>query len=224
MTSINQIFGFENTEKYLEKFIHFEIKLNIGTVSDRVTEKYKEYLSMFDKTLFPFSDSIEEYFGAVFRDIDIRTQEQLMKKILLVHSLLYNDKKDYSFMCMEVLISILFSAYGADPNSIKTEYVKLEPWKKVFYVAGHEPAFSSFFENKFEKILFEKNHDLTHKQTYYIFQKKCRLYGAILLMWCWIHEKQGDIIVQVPQGNYYDLLNNNISELKKFIEVFQMIN
>ena len=38
MTSINQIFGFENTEKYLEKFIHFEIKLNIGTVLPDVFE------------------------------------------------------------------------------------------------------------------------------------------------------------------------------------------
>lgn len=224
MTSINQIFGFENTEKYLEKFIHFEIKLNIGSVSDRVTEKYKEYLSLFDKELFPFSDSIEEYFSAVFRDIDIRAQEQLMKKILIVHSLLYSDKKDYSFMCMEVLISILFTAYGADSNSIKTEYVKLGSWKKVFYVAGHEPAFSSFFQDKFEKIPFGQQQDPIHNITYYVLQERIGLYEAILMMWCWVHEKQGNILVQMPPGIIYDLINNNISELKKFIETFQMIN
>lgn len=224
MTSINQIFGFENTEKYLEKFIHFEIKLNIGSVSDRVTEKYKEYLSLFDKTLFPFSDSIEEYFSAVFRDIDIRAQEQLMKKILIVHSLLYSDKKDYSFMCMEVLISILFTVYGADSNSIKTEYVKLGSWEKVFSVSSQEPAFTDYFQKKFGQIRFSERITPTNNRKTYILPTDLGLYGAILFMWCWVHEKQGNILVQMPAGIIYDLINNNISELKKFIETFQMIN
>ena len=44
------------------------------------------------------------------------------------------------------------------------------------------------------------------------------------MMWCWVHEKQGNILVKMPAGIIYDLINNNISELKKFIETFQMIN
>ena len=57
--SIKQIFGFEEPGKYLEKFIQFEIKLDCGEVSKEITEKFAEYIAMFDKDIFDFDNSIE---------------------------------------------------------------------------------------------------------------------------------------------------------------------
>lgn len=73
-------------EKYLQKFINFEIKLDYGTVSERVYEKYAEFAELFDENIFQFEDSVEECLQAIFKDIDIRTQEQLVKKAMLAHN------------------------------------------------------------------------------------------------------------------------------------------
>lgn len=106
VASMKQLFGFENPEKYLEKFINFEIRLDNGIVSELITEKYADYVALFDKDLFQFEDSVEECLQAIFKDIDIRTQEQLVKKATIAHKLLFAEKKDYSFMCMELLLAM----------------------------------------------------------------------------------------------------------------------
>jgi len=52
MSSVKQIFGFENPDRYLEKFFEFEIKLDYGTASEKIIEKYSSYVDLFDKELF----------------------------------------------------------------------------------------------------------------------------------------------------------------------------
>lgn len=44
-------------------------------------EKYVEYIGLFDRKLFHFEDSVEQCIQAIFKDIDVRTQEQLVKKM-----------------------------------------------------------------------------------------------------------------------------------------------
>ena len=123
MSSVKQIFGFEKPEKYLEKFFNFEVKLDCGTVSEKISEKYAEYFALFDKDLFTFEESVEECLQNIFKDIDIRTQEQLVKKAMLAHKLLFIDKKDYSFMCMELLLTVLICVNN-DKSCIREEQVR----------------------------------------------------------------------------------------------------
>lgn len=42
--------------------------------------------------LFRFDDSVEECLRAIFKDIDIRTQEQIVNKATIVHKLLFTEK------------------------------------------------------------------------------------------------------------------------------------
>ena len=93
LSSVEQIFGFKNPEKYLEKFINFEVKLDYGMVSEAIIQKYTDYIALFDKDIFSFHEPLEECLQAIFRDIDIRTQELIIKKVTLVHKLLYSEKK-----------------------------------------------------------------------------------------------------------------------------------
>ena len=94
-----------------KKFIQFEVKLDYGDVSEKITDKHADYIALFDYEKFPFDEPVEECLRAIFKNIDIRTQEQLVKKAMIAHKLLYNDKKDYSFMCMELLLAVLICVY-----------------------------------------------------------------------------------------------------------------
>ena len=150
-----KILGFDNPEKYLEKFINFEIKLDNGSISELITEKYADYIALFNKDIFQFVDSVEECLKAIFKDIDIRTQEQLVKKSMLVHKLLYDEPKDYSFMCMELLIAVMIYVYHDTPN-FNDRPINASSFDTIFklYPSNQSPAFTSFFKEQFENIPF----------------------------------------------------------------------
>ena len=115
-SSINKIFGFTDTDKYLRKFINFEISLDLGVVSDAISDKYKDYFDCFDKDILPFADPGEDFLQKLFAEIDIRTQEQLVSRAMIAHSLLFTTKKDYSFMYMELILTVLICVYGRKIN------------------------------------------------------------------------------------------------------------
>lgn len=154
---IKKIFGINNPEKYLQKFINFEIKLDYGTVSERVYEKYAEFAELFDENIFQFEDSVEECLQAIFKDIDIRTQEQLVKKAMLAHKLLYIEKKDYSFMCMELILVVMTYVHNYKASDFEDTPIDVVSFGGMFRARGKESfevGFSKFFEEQFKKINF----------------------------------------------------------------------
>ena len=74
-TNIQHIFGFSDVDLYLKKFIQFTISLDAGKISEQIIDKYSDYISLFDSTLYPVNDSIEEFLQEIFRKIDAREQE-----------------------------------------------------------------------------------------------------------------------------------------------------
>lgn len=225
LTSVKQIFGFENPEKYLAKFISFEVKLDCGTVSETLMEKYPDYFALFDKEIFPFEDPVEECLQAIFKGIDIRTQEQLMSKVMLVHKLLYSDKKDYSFMCMEVLLAVMICVYQDDSCFIDTS-IDIGFFDEVFMPEGigSQPAFAEFFKEKFEKLKLERDIDYPNGTDIYILPECSDLYGAILFTWYWMHEKSHNNIIQYRRNGQYESISKNYEELKKYAEMIKMMS
>lgn len=108
-STIKQIFGNEiNVSGYLKKFIDFDVKLDAGKTISGCREKYKRYLDMFDESLFNIGIDLDEFFSAIFSDIEIRTEERLIDCAEVMHRMLFGDKvMDYSFMCCELMLSIL---------------------------------------------------------------------------------------------------------------------
>ena len=84
LKSVEYILGIDNSAKYLEKFINFEIELDKGEVSEKITEKYFDYINLFDNEIIPLEGSIEEYVQIIFKDIDPRTQDRLMRRVMLI--------------------------------------------------------------------------------------------------------------------------------------------
>lgn len=224
MSSVKQIFGFESPEKYLEKFFDFEIKLDYGIPSEKIVEKYAAYIALFDKEIFPFDDSIEECLQNVFKDIDIRTQEQIVKKVLLTHKLLYTDKKDYSFMCMELILAVMLLFYDEGAGFLE-KTIDIHNFENVFILSDGKSkiAFSTFFKEKFEQMTFRSQRTFSDEPLCYILPNKSSLYGAIIFTWYWMHGKNNNTIIQHTKGDSYEVISQNYEELKKFVETISMM-
>ena len=223
MSSVKQIFGFESPEKYLEKFFNFEIKLDYGMPSEKIVEKYAAYIDLFDKEIFPFDDSIEECLQNIFKDIDIRTQEQIIKKVMLTHKLLYTNKKDYSFMCMELILAVMLFIYNEDAKFLE-KTVDMDNLGIAFTSSRgkSKPVFSTFFKEKFEQIPFGSRRNLSDEPLCYILPSKASLYGAIIFTWYWMHGKNKNTVIYY-KGDSYEVISQNHVELKKFVETINMM-
>lgn len=224
MSSVKHAFGFENPEKYLEKFVSFEIKLDNGIASDKIVEKYASYIDMFDKTLFTFDDSIEECLQGIFKDIDIRTQEQIVKKAMLVHKLLYTDKKDFSFMCMELILAIMMFVCNENIKFSKRA-VDERDFQNVFLIPRGiaRPSTIRFLGEKFERTSFIKGQIFAEKAVPYILPNKNGLYEAILFTWYLLYAENSHVIIRQAEGSSYKIIAQNSEELKKYVETMHIM-
>lgn len=221
-SSIKQIFGFDDIEKYLRKFIQFTVPLDTGVISERINDKFSEYIELFDMEIFPVEDSIEEFMQVVFKGIDIREQERLVNKAMTAHKLLYSDQKDFSFMCVELLMVIL------SPRDINES--KFCPWFSKFYQIRKEKEiqneFSKFFQNKFVSVQITP---IEHKGSFispkeYRFETINSLYGAIAYIWCKIFFSKDAGMFSLPNNlTTKQLIENNIKELESFWETVKFI-
>ena len=220
-SSIKQIFGFDDIEKYLRKFIQFTVPLDTGVISERITDKFSEYIELFDMEIFPVEDSIEEFMQVVFKGIDIREQERLVNKAMTAHKLLYFDQKDFSFMCVELLMVILLPR-----NKNESKFC---PWFMNFYHTRREESiqteFSEFFQNKFVSMQVDNmNHTGIIPSTEHRFIVRNSLYEAIAFIWCKIFLSMSSEIFSLSDNSLSkDLLENNVKELEAFFKTVQFI-
>ncbi len=223
VASVKQLFGFENPEKYLEKFINFEIKLDNGSVSELISEKYADYIALFDKDIFRFDDSIEECLQAIFAGIDIRTQEQLVKKTTIAHKLLYTEKRDYSFMFMELLTAVMICVHKYQ-GLFNNASFDGSSFDRVFKPKRGElsPDFTIFFKEKFEMISFRHSHSFSGEAPKYVLPDKPSLYGALIFTWCWMHSKRS-VVFQHTTGDAYTPISDNSKDLIKFAEMINLM-
>ena len=221
-SSVKQIFGFENPEKYLEKFINFEVTLDYGTVSEKITEKYADYISLFDVDLFTFPESVEEFMRELFTDVDIRSQEQIFKRAMLAHNLLFSEKKDYAFMCMELLIGVMMCIYQYEADWYNTPLQNITTeWMFSTRKSNAKPAFVNLFEQHISLKQFEKYIIQPVSRTVYNLPKYPSLYAAIIYLWYWIHEKNQGSEFRIS-GDYV-AIEHNPDDLKKYVETIYMI-
>ena len=222
---VRHLFGFGEGNKYLEKFFDFEVKLDKGEVSEKITEKYADYISMFDKNLFKFDESVEEYLQEIFGDIDVRAQEHIVKKAMLVHKLLFSDKKDYVFMCTELLITAMMFEYGYKLSNFD-ETISVSSFDSIFVSHNKEkiPAFSDVFKRVLEALL-STDSSYEGNITYIAVPQYTNLYVAIFLIWYQMHKRNTGVKIYNNYGYGYNKINDNnmVEELKKFAETLDMM-
>lgn len=117
--NIKKVFGFDSADKYLEKFIQFELKLDKGKVSDKVIDKYKSILEQYETGNFPGEDSLQEFWQMIIMGVDERKHEHIINKLTTAHELLFsNSKKDNLFFCLELYYAVMIDVYD-QKNSLQ---------------------------------------------------------------------------------------------------------
>lgn len=110
--TIKQIFG-EQTDvnKYLAKFIKFEINLDTGNLNALFDEKFAYYLKHFEVAQNSVSneEDIALFKAHIFDGMDMRSCIEIIDKCYLLHTILSEpeEKKDFSYMCVETVLTIL---------------------------------------------------------------------------------------------------------------------
>lgn len=216
--SLNSLFGIGNTSEYLKKIINFSLELDIGKPTEAVSEKYVDYFDLFDKEIFVFNDSVEEFIQLIFNGLEIREQEELVSKAKTVHEMLFVEKKDYSFMCMELLLTVLICVYNNDMWHHKNQ--RMFNFETVFDYpnASGRPHFVNTFKTKFESLRY-----IIRNRSDIILHEPPSLYGAILHTWYWMNEGwQGHRVVVMEKGPY-NVVKENYKELRQFAELIKLI-
>lgn len=108
---IKQSFGQQTVVKqYLEKFIDFELKLDLGTVKDHFDKMFHRYTKRFDITSSSTSAiEVEEFKSYILNGLDMRKRISVIERCEMLHNILRNDEEilDSSYLCLEMLLVIL---------------------------------------------------------------------------------------------------------------------
>lgn len=223
-SGVKQVFGFDKPEKYLEKFIHFGLDMDTGIVADTILKKYADYVSLFDEKIFPVPDSIEEFFQKLFDGIGVRTQEQIMQRVSIAHKALFSDKKDYAFMCTEVLIAVMIFAYQYNRLGPGNTFI-FSKYDDIFTTSEHKNiSFSKFFGSKIDGVYFPQTHSEPGIQTSYYLPTSVFLYPAILYLWCHTHEGTKKIFFHCNKEGGYGVIYDHPSELRKFANFIKLLS
>lgn len=111
--TVKSIFGNKDdktVDRYLRKFINFELKLDYGNIQNNAWEKYQDYFGLFSGIHFPDDeDRVKEIIFNLFKcsKIDIRNQEKLIEQTRTLHKIVCTENNsDYSILLFELLVSI----------------------------------------------------------------------------------------------------------------------
>lgn len=111
--SIRQIYG-EGTDVdgYLQKFVSFEMALDVGTFSDeqRFNEKFQRYIGKFELENDRFREDVNQFKMYILDGIDMRKRIAFIEKCELLHMLLNLECAcDGSYLCLELFLTLLNS-------------------------------------------------------------------------------------------------------------------
>lgn len=148
---IGQIYGKDtNVDKYLAKFIDFEMNLDAGNVNDEFNKKFDYYLQNFDYiNNATGNQDIKHFKDNIFAGIDIRTCIKIIDKCNLIHDMMNStgEKNDYSFMCIEVAFAVM-KYWGIDLLADKPAFYI----DKVFKIGNeHKYTGLDFLNKKVQK-------------------------------------------------------------------------
>lgn len=151
--TIQKMFGEHvDTQKYLAKFIKFEIELGEGTYNNQFEEMHGYYFNQFDGCNEP---DIVEFKENIFNGIEIRERIEIVERCHLLHSILNkaDEKKHATFMCVELFLTIAkhinaqlphltnglaFTKMFGEGASIGLNFLQEKMSRKVRYARGEE--------------------------------------------------------------------------------------
>ena len=94
-------------QEYLKKFINFSLSLDNGTITDSFWERYAAIIENYNIGNEMTDGFLSELPLKLFHNIDPRTQERILDRMLTLHQLSFADQKDASILYFELLHQVL---------------------------------------------------------------------------------------------------------------------
>ena len=123
--TVMQIYGDKTDVKmYLRKFIGFEIKLDLGTISDGFYGRFEDYFKSFEiKQDITNIQEVNWFFSLIMEGLDMRSRFAIIERCDLLHTLAYKEERaDYCYMCLELLLVILRNNTPIDIRFAKEQF------------------------------------------------------------------------------------------------------
>lgn len=117
--AIKNIYGIETDDVYhfMKKFVSFSLHLDTGEISHAFWVRHKDYLDHFEVPTDVDLAFLDELPQKLFAGIDIRTQEKIMERTAMLHTLVFEGSCDLSILYYEMLHQVLSERYrGCDVN------------------------------------------------------------------------------------------------------------
>lgn len=151
--TVSGIFGEGSTDKYLRKFVNFELELDRGEIIGGFWDKYPDYCTLFDPSIIDTNFRFEHFINIIFSDMDIRDQELLMDKVKTAHLILFPDeKKDYSFMCGELMYAAIVTSRSVDLYAISRQQNNSDNYGTPTLEYSYDGPTSRKLENHFREV------------------------------------------------------------------------
>lgn len=223
--TIGQIFGDETDhDAYLKKFIDFELKIDAGTVNENFFEKFSDYIALFDENALEPWTELNDFISVLFSQIEIRKQEHLIKKVQMIHQMLFDGqpKKDYSFLCFELLMAVLSENAG----SIAVAPLRYTEHKKIGqtyreYVLSIERSISSPLRSYIsEHWKYPINVCNTHLGSYPIYDGRLDI-PLLLIGYSELTYGESGILSQRPDYDKYAEYINDFKLIKQMLEIIK---
>jgi len=165
--SVEEMFGINgcgdgiiDVEKYLKKFIDFSMELDYGKVNSSFRGKYKFYFDKFSAAEAGDLGQLEELFTPLLNTLDIRTQEKMVEKVYMLHSIVSNETMDISVLGFEMLFEILELWDFGDKKNLalinSAHFINLEQKLGKYKIQ----LLKSMEKNSWDKIIENSNRKL----------------------------------------------------------------
>ena len=117
--SIQEIYG-ENvdTKNYLKKFIDFSLKVDDGSVQEKLSACYRDYFDQFEASEY-ILDQVTRIIQ--LSEIRIRSLEKMIDKLYLIHRIVFQDQEDARVLLFEIIWGIL-SCKTAEQEDMVSNY------------------------------------------------------------------------------------------------------
>lgn len=128
--TVQQIYGMHtDVNKYLAKFMSFEMNLDNGDLNVEYENRFSYYFNKFESQ----NDATAEFdmgdFKNILEGIDMRGKIEIINKCNLLHEILCTKEKvDYSFMCIEMFFAVV-KYWNVDMTLSYSDFDKEKPFK-----------------------------------------------------------------------------------------------
>lgn len=149
--TVDNIFGGNSAEEYLQKFFDFTLILDYGNLQNLYDIKFRDYLDCFDSNT---DEKIVNQFLVNFgNDVEIRKLERIFNQAKLIHELIGSDRKHgMNILFAEILMiaearGMTFASVGQDRIALRVSSVDGCMLNQVFTNFFEKESVNSFHGN-----------------------------------------------------------------------------